>query len=197
MSGPSEMATRWHSQARPSGTEYDARWDELAAAGGHPHGEADFVMALDPRTVLDAGCGTGRVAIELARRGVETVGVDLDADFVERARAKDPQIDWRLGDLATIDLGVRFDVVLAAGNVMIFLTPNTEGAVLTNLAQHCAPGGRVVVGFQIRADRLPLDEFDDLASAAGLMVVERFATWERDAFRAGDYAVSVLVPARG
>lgn len=188
------MSTRWSSQARPGATEYDARWDELAAAGGHPHGEADLVMTLEPRTVLDAGCGTGRVAIELARRGVETAGVDLDADFIARAQAKEPQIDWQLGDLASVDLGRRFDAVVAAGNVMIFLTPGTEGVVLANLARHCEPEGRVVVGFQIRAHRLPLERFDTLASAAGLVLVERFATWERDPFRAGDYAVSVLVP---
>lgn len=38
-------------------------------------GEADFVAHLEPTTLLDAGCGTGRVAIELAGRGVEIVGV--------------------------------------------------------------------------------------------------------------------------
>ena len=62
--------------------EYDARWDRLAAAGEEVHGEADFVMALRPTSVLDAGCGTGRVAIELARRGVEVVGVDADPDML-------------------------------------------------------------------------------------------------------------------
>lgn len=41
--------------------EYDARWDRLAAAGEDVHGEAEFVMAYAPRSVLDGGCGTGRV----------------------------------------------------------------------------------------------------------------------------------------
>ncbi|MDQ1398226.1 MAG: hypothetical protein QOK20_158, partial [Acidimicrobiaceae bacterium] len=51
------------------GESYQRRFDELASGGQDVHGEAAFVMALTPATVLDAGCGTGRVAIELARRG--------------------------------------------------------------------------------------------------------------------------------
>ena len=55
------------------GADYDARWDEMAAAGDNIHGEADLVSFLLAQTgghrVLDAGCGTGRVAVELSRRG--------------------------------------------------------------------------------------------------------------------------------
>ncbi len=57
------------------GDEYQRRFDRLAACGSDVHGEAALVRAYDPATVLDAGCGTGRVAIELARHGVEVVGV--------------------------------------------------------------------------------------------------------------------------
>ena len=56
---------------------YDERWRRMEAAGVNPHGEADFVFSYGPRSVLDAGCGTGRVAIELARRGLDVVGTDL------------------------------------------------------------------------------------------------------------------------
>ena len=188
------MSTRWGSDPRPSGAHYDARWAELTAAGEDPHGEADFVAAFRPRSVLDAGCGTGRVAIELARRGIDVVGVDLDAGFIEHARAKAPTIDWQHSDLATVELARRFDVVVAAGNVMIFLAPGTEAMVLANLARHCAPDGRVVTGFSLRADQLPLDRFDALAGQAGLSVCDRFAAWDRSRFSGGDYAVSVLVP---
>src|SRR5919204_5229355 len=56
----------------------DAPYEARARAGENVHGEADFVESFHPGSVLDAGCGTGRVAIELARRGIEVVGVDLD-----------------------------------------------------------------------------------------------------------------------
>ena len=44
----------------------------------------------------------------------------------------------------------------------------------------------------MHADRLPLATFDAHAADSGLAVVERYATWDRDPFAGGDYAVSVL-----
>src|SRR5262245_37948055 len=86
-----EVSERWAAWRREVDlVEYDARWERLAAAGGAVHGEADLIASLRPDAVLDAGCGTGRVAIELARRGIEVVGVDLDADMIEAARRKAP-----------------------------------------------------------------------------------------------------------
>jgi hypothetical protein len=80
-----------------------------------------------------------------------------------------------------------------AGNVMIFLTPGTEGAVLNNVARHLAPGGMLVAGFQFQRGGLSLERFDALAAEAGLVLKERFATWDRDPFvPGGGYAVSVM-----
>ena len=187
--------TRWGAGDRPQAGDYDAQWARMAAAGENPHGEADHVMTYAPRSVLDAGCGTGRVAIELARRGVDVVGVDLDAHFVDAARGKAPALEWHEADLATVVLGRTFDLVLLAGNVMIFLAPGTEGAVLANLTAHLVPGGRLIAGFQLGRGRLPLADLDRLAAAAGLSRSERFATWAGDPFAGGDYAVSVFVRA--
>ena len=185
---------RWlRSGERPGAAEYDRRFTEAAAEGRDMHGEASFVEALRPRRVLDAGCGTGRVAVELARRGVDVVGVDLDADMLEAARAKAPGLDWRLADLATLDLADQppFDVVVAAGNVMIFLEQGSEAAVVANLARHLAPEGLLVAGFQLGRD-LDLATYDGHCRRAGLELTERWATWDRQPWReGGEYAVSV------
>ena len=151
--------------------------------------------------MLDAGCGTGRVAIELHRRGLDVVGLDLDPAMLARARAKSPDVAWVQGDLVDVDLGRRFDVVVLAGNVMIFLEPGTEGAVVTNLARHLEPGGALVAGFQLQPGRYDLASYDDAAAAAGLTLAERWATWDRRPCDARtslhgpnavvDYAVSV------
>ncbi|MDQ2825668.1 MAG: class I SAM-dependent methyltransferase [Actinomycetota bacterium] len=170
---------------------YDQRWAELASEGRNVHGEADFVEALAPRSVLDAGCGTGRVAVELARRGTEVVGVDVDASMLEVARSKAPDLTWVHGDLATVDLGRTFDVVGLAGNVMIYLAPGTEGAVVANLARHLGQRGALVAGFTLEAGRLDLATYDAHAAAAGLAPAGRWATWDRVAFRGGNYAVSL------
>jgi SAM-dependent methyltransferase len=176
------------------GDEYDARFARFEAEGQYLHGEADLVAGLlgaPPALVLDAGCGTGRVAIELARRGYDTVGIDVEQSMLDAARAKAPGLAWILGDLTSADLpDSHFDLVVAAGNVMIFLELGTEAAVVSNLARTVGPGGLVVAGFQI-GRQLTLDRYDALGAAAGLELVHRWATWEQAPYAGGDYAVSV------
>lgn len=179
------------SRSDARGESYDAAFEKRAEAGEDVHGEANFVESLGPGSVLDAGCGTGRVAVELARRGIEVVGVDLDPAMLDAARRKAPALPWVEQDLAAVDLGRQFDVVVAPGNVMIFLTPGTERAVVANLARHLAPRGLLVAGFQLSDESLSLDEYDAHCHAAGLVTVERFATWDRDPYAGGDYAVTV------
>lgn len=170
---------------------YDERWQRLAAAGHHPHGEADLVAGYGPRTVLDAGCGTGRVAIELARRGIEVLGVDADPDMIAAARSKAPRLRWQLADLATLACPDRFDVVALAGNVVPYVAAADRAAAVAACAAHLVPGGRLVAGFQLRAGWPSAAEYDGWCAAAGLDPEDRFATWERAPYSGGDYAVFV------
>jgi SAM-dependent methyltransferase len=189
--------TRWQRSEVPRGDDYDARWRKLAASGQNVHGEADLVESLlresGGTSVLDAGCGTGRVAIELAGRGFSVVGVDVDAPMLAAANSKAPELSWVEADLADLGSAVHgpFDLVLLAGNVMIFLEPGTEARTLAVLAGRLAPGGLLVAGFSVRADRLTLERYDRLAGDAGLQAVSRWATWDGEPFEGGDYAVSV------
>jgi SAM-dependent methyltransferase len=177
---------------RASGDEYDESYERRAAAGENVHGEADFVMRFAPASVLDAGCGTGRIARELARRGADVVGVDLDEQMLSTARRKAPDLAWHRADLATIDLGRTFDVILLAGNVMIFLTPGTERDVVSNLARHLAHDGLLIAGFSLRPGQLTAAEYDRLVGDAGLLLLERWSTWDRDPWGpADDYLLSV------
>lgn len=194
------MSNRWERTAAPRGDDYDARWRSLAEAGQNIHGEADLVEALlaesGGSSVLDAGCGTGRVAIELARRGYAVAGLDADDRMLETARAKEPELTWVTADLADLDavedrLPETVDLVLLAGNVMIFLESGTEGHVLRRLAARLAPSGLLVAGFRLEPDRLTLQGYDELAAAAGLIPVHRWSTWDRQPFCGDDYAVSV------
>jgi SAM-dependent methyltransferase len=185
------VSSRWDRTSAPRGDDYDARWKALEASGRDPHGEVAFVMRFAPESVLDAGCGTGRVAIELTRRGVRAVGVDLDAGMLDTARRKDPQGQWICADLASLDLEERFDVVVMAGNVMIFVEPGTEAQVVARMAAHLVPGGRLIAGFQL-GETLGLETYDSAAAEAGLVLEARYATWDGDPFTPDTrYAVSV------
>jgi ubiquinone/menaquinone biosynthesis C-methylase UbiE len=175
------------------GDEYQERFDRLAASGLDVHGEAEFVAALEPMpaTVLDAGCGTGRVAIELARRGLTVTGVDCDASMLDRARRAAPQLEWVEHDLATLDLHRTFEAVVMAGNVPLFTPPGTQAALVAGCARHVATGGVLVAGFQLGRG-YDLATYEEHCAAAGLGLAARYATWDREPFGpGGDYAVSV------
>jgi SAM-dependent methyltransferase len=177
----------------PRGATYDARFDRLAATGADVHGEASLVAHLAPgRRVLDAGCGTGRVAIELHRRGFEVTGVDLDLAMLEAARRKAPALAWHQGDLAALALEQRFDAVVLAGNVLIFVAPGTEAATIAACAEHLAPGGVLVAGFEVRPGGYGPDRLDADAEDAGLGLRCRWAGWDREPWQeGGGYQVSV------
>jgi 2-polyprenyl-3-methyl-5-hydroxy-6-metoxy-1,4-benzoquinol methylase len=188
--------------------QYDKRWAEMAAAGQDPHGEVAFVERFMRRSdlgsgsdsdagpaILDAGCGTGRVAIELDRRGYQVAGSDVDQSMLAEARAKAPHLPWDQGDLASTDLGRQFDLIVLAGNVILFVEPSSRPFVAVNLRRHLHVRGVVVAGFQLaRPDgrRVPLREWDTWMDNAGFSLIERYSTWDDEPWDPhSDYVVSV------
>lgn len=186
--------SRWRGRGDvPRGDEYDAHFTRLADAGHHLHGEADLAAALvDGDRIVDAGCGTGRVAIELAARGFDVIGVDSDPGMLEVARRKAPDLDWREEDLVDLAIDPPADLLVLAGNVLIFVAPDTEATVVARCAAAVRPGGLVVAGFSVQPNGYGPSQLDAQATAAGLELVDRWSTWERAAWRPGDdYQVSV------
>jgi magnesium-protoporphyrin O-methyltransferase len=86
---------------------------------------------LTGRRILDAGCGTGALAVEAARRGAEVVAIDIAASLVavaaERAPAELlPRIDFRSGDMLDEALGA-FDHVVAMDSLIHYHAPDIAG----------------------------------------------------------------------
>lgn len=188
-----------------AGARYASRFAALAAGGADVHGEARLCAALVAvgARVLDAGCGTGRVALRLTELGYRCVGVDLDDSMLAEARRAAPELPWLRADLAELDLPAQgvpggFDLIVAAGNVIPLLAPGTEPAAVGRLAAHLRDGGLLVAGFGLDPAHLPLAcapidlaGYDAWCAAAGLALRERFATWDGDEYRGGGYAVSI------
>ena len=91
--------------------------------------------------VLDAGCGTGALAVEAARRGADVIAVDLSATLVGLARERTPcdlggTIEFRVGDMTDPALG-RFDHVVGMDSLIHSRAPDM---------------GRVVAALSARAD---------------------------------------------
>jgi SAM-dependent methyltransferase len=192
--------TRWVTAHGEGHAEwYIERFRRMAAEGADLAGEARLVDAMVPRgaRILDAGCGPGRVGAELAARGHTVVGVDADAALIEAAGQDHPGPVWLVADLSELDLAAMghpepFDAAVIAGNVMPFLAPGTERAVLTRVGAHVQPDGFVLVGFGTDRD-YALRDFDADIEASGLVLEHRFATWDLRPW--GDdaaFAVTVL-----
>ena len=193
--------TRWaRLTGSSSGSDYQARFDALADSGRYLHGEADLCASLipAPARILDAGCGTGRVAIRLAELGYSCVGVDADDSMLAAARGRDAAVEWQLVDLSVGPLPSGFDLVVTAGNVIPLLAPGALTVTVENLAAALKPCGLLVTGFGLDQAHLPtncpvtpLADFDAACVAAGLELHDRWATWDHAAFDGGGYAVSL------
>jgi len=89
---------------------------------------------LRGRRVLDAGCGTGALAVETARRGAEVVAVDLSPTLSGLARSRAPEdlgagsVEFRVGDMLDPALG-RFDHVVAMDSLIHYPAPETVRAL--------------------------------------------------------------------
>jgi SAM-dependent methyltransferase len=95
----------------------------------------------EPCHVLDLGCGTGRVALDLAAHGHRVTGLDSDADLVaelrRRAARRNVPAGAVIADARTFDLGLRFDLVLAAMQFLQLMRRRDErAAVLSCVRSH-------------------------------------------------------------
>jgi 2-polyprenyl-3-methyl-5-hydroxy-6-metoxy-1,4-benzoquinol methylase len=98
--------------------EYDAPYVYEAEYGQYK-GDFDlFLNLIDKGSVLDLACGTGRLAIPLAQKGLEVVGLDASVPMLELARHKsaDLPIQWIQGDIRDFQLNQTFDLIIMAGN---------------------------------------------------------------------------------
>jgi len=100
--------------------------------------------------VLEAGCGTGRIALEIARAGIDCDGVDISSAMLDRFRSKlagEPEsvrrrIAVTQADFRTASLDRRFALIIAPGNVMnSFIERDDQRAWLGNVRRHLATGG--------------------------------------------------------
>lgn len=174
---------------------YIERFRRMAAEGADLGGEARFLDAILGRgsRVLDAGCGPGRVSAALHDRGHDVLGVDVDPALIEAAHHDHPGPRYVVADLASLDLDEPpFDAAVLAGNVLVFVAPDSEQRVLARVSAHVRTDGVVVTGFA--TDRgYQVAAFDRHCAAVGLVLEHRFATWDLRPWHEGaPWAVTVL-----
>ena len=125
---------------------YDAR------AQGVP-GDVEFFLGLameahaSGHPVLELACGTGRIAIPIAREGIPVVGLDQSPAMLARAREKGGGLEhlrWEEADMRAFELPERFGLVfIAYRSFQHLLTVEDQLSCLRCAGRHLAPGGRL------------------------------------------------------
>jgi SAM-dependent methyltransferase len=126
-----EAETIWHDVECGSYAADLPLWEELAAAAG---GE-----------ILDLGCGTGRVALHLARRDHRVVGLDLDQELLAELERRGAGLELSIqhADARGFELGRQLPLALAPMQTLQLLEgPGERAACLRCVAAHLEPGGR-------------------------------------------------------
>jgi SAM-dependent methyltransferase len=127
--------------------ENAAEWDRLRGPGNlfeKPWLDR-FVSLLGPRaTILDLGCGSGRpIATYLIGSGYAVTGVDSSPSLIGLCRSRFPQNEWIVADIRTLDLGRRYDGVLAWDS-FFHLTHDDQREMFQVFARHMQPRGALM-----------------------------------------------------
>ena len=114
---------------------------------------ASFAARAGPAGVLELACGSGRLLLPLAASGARVTGVDLSPAMLGLTREKldrAPNLAGRVtlvqGDMRTVDLGTRFDLVIVGLNSLMHLeTQAAQLQALRNAVRHLSPTGRLIL----------------------------------------------------
>ncbi|MEJ7809587.1 MAG: class I SAM-dependent methyltransferase [Gemmatimonadaceae bacterium] len=151
MTGSSTPAPREVAPREVDGIYRDGRHYDRLFPGSDP--DLPFWVERSTRSggpVLELACGTGRVAIPIARAGLAVTGLDSSAAMLREARAKGERagvsVEWVEGDMRAFDVGRRFALVILLGNALCHLLDlaSFEGCMAC-VRRHLAPGGRFII----------------------------------------------------
>jgi len=96
------------------------------------------------RTLLELGCGGGSLASHL-KHGLQLTLSDVSPQMLAVSRQTNPECEHVLGDMRTLDLGRKFDVVLIHDAIMYAADEASVRATLDTAGRHCRHGGGVVI----------------------------------------------------
>jgi SAM-dependent methyltransferase len=115
------------------------------------------VRAIGP--VCDMGCGPGHIARYLHERGVQVIGVDLSPVMVRCAQRLNPGIEFRQGDMRSLDIEDGAWGGIAAFYSIIHIPRSEVVLALSEMKRALLPGGELLLSFHIGDDILHLDEW--------------------------------------
>jgi len=164
------------------GRHYDERYRDFTQ--DLPFWIAQARRYGDP--ILELACGTGRVAIPLAKEGFRVTGIDISDSMLAQAKRKSSReglsIEWVKADIRDFELGKRFPLIIFPANTICHLLGLEDlEACLASVRRHLSAGGRFIIDvFNPRLDillrdpekRCPHSEYPDPDGKGTVVVTE-------------------------
>ena len=132
--------------SRPLYTGFAWAYDVIVGTGAPPAPEEAARLLAGRKTILDAGCGSGRVTALLAEKGFAMTGIDTSAELLAIARERAPGIEFAEADVRTWQPAEPFDGALCRGVLNDLVDDDDRQAALDNLARALRDGGLLVLG---------------------------------------------------
>ena len=118
---------------------------------------ATFAERVPSGQVLEVGCGSGRIAEQLHRLGLEVAGMDLSPNMIEVARREHPHLRFEVGSMEVLDAGDNSLAGIVAWYSIIHTPPAHLPAVFAELHRVLTPNGPLLLAFQSGNERVRLE----------------------------------------
>jgi len=164
-------------------------WDQQRGRDLHERSWLDRFAALLPEggNIVDIGCGSGEpIARFLIERGFVFTGIDSSETLIGLCRTRFPDHEWIVGDMRRLDLGRRFDGLIA-WHSLFHLTAVDQRRMFPRFASHAKPGAALIFtsgseageaigewqGAPLHHASLDPEEYEKLLRENGFELVER------------------------
>lgn len=119
-------------------------------------------MLNEMASILEVGCGIGRVLDSLSKMGYAVTGVDISQPMIDYALAQHPHLKISNGDMRDFDVNQSFDALLCVGSTFTYNLSNDDiHTTLANFRKHCKDGGIMILGILNASQFLGAEVFNE------------------------------------
>jgi ubiquinone/menaquinone biosynthesis C-methylase UbiE len=119
---------------------------------------ATFADRVSTGGVLEVGCGTGRIAHQLHRLGLDVAGIDLSPNMIEVAQREHPNLRFGVGSMEALDAGDSSLAGIVAWYSIIHTPPHQLSTIFAELHRVLVPDGLLLLEFQAGNERVRLEQ---------------------------------------
>lgn len=119
---------------------------------------ATFADRVSSGDVLEVGCGTGRIADQLHRLGLDVAGIDLSPNMIEVAQREHPHLRFGVASMEALDAGDSSLAGIVAWYSIIHTPPHQLSTIFAELHRVLVPEGLLLLAFQAGNERVRLEQ---------------------------------------